>query len=74
MSDFDTKVKRSVNDVKRGIRNLRSLGLKIEIDKNVENMFGCFVDNIYVVDYITRADKKEVLLLQRYLFTVSAQK
>ena len=70
MSDFDGKLKRGINDIKRGIRNLRSLGLKIEIDKNVENMVGSEIDNVYVVDSVIGTKGGRLVLLQKHLFTV----
>ena len=70
MSDFDKKLKRGINDVKRGIRNLRSLGLKIEIDKNVDDMMGYGLDNVYVVDSVIGTKGSKLVLLQKHLFTV----
>ena len=70
MSDFDEKLKRGINDVKRGIRNLRSLGLKIEIDKNVDDMMGYGLDNVYVVDSVIGTKGSKLVLLQKHLFTV----
>lgn len=73
MSDFDRKLKRGINDVKRGINNLCSLGLKIEIDKDVETMIGSVVDNVYVVDAVTGTKGTELVLLQKFLFTVTSR-
>ena len=70
MSDFDGKLKQSISDVKRGIKNLRSLGLKIKIDKNVETMIGTEVNNIYVVDSIIGTKGTELVILQKFLFTI----
>ena len=70
MSDFDKKLKRSINDVKRGIKNLRSLGLKIKIDKNVETMIGTEVYNVYVADSVIGTKGTELVILQKFLFTV----
>lgn len=72
MPDFDKKLRRSINDVKRGVRNLRSLGLKIEIH-NTETMLGSMVDHIYVIDYmpkVTENGLSKKVILQKHLFTV----
>ena len=70
MSDFDKKLKRSISDVKRGIKNLRSLGLKIKLDKNVETMIGTEIDNIYVTYSVVGTKGTELVILQKFLFTV----
>jgi len=74
MTDFDKKLKRGINDVKRGIKNLRLMGLKIEIDKDVETMMGSEVDHVYVLDYSypgSGGDNGErKIILQKHLFTV----
>jgi len=73
MTDFDKKLKRGINDVKRGIKNLRLMGLKIEIQE-VENMIGQDVSNVYVLDYSypgSGGDNGErKIILQKHLFTV----
>ena len=61
--DFDKKLNRSINDVKRGIKNLRGLNLKIEIHE-VENMMGKIIQNVYVID--SMGDR---VCLQKHLFT-----
>lgn len=64
MSDFDKKFKRNLNDAKRGIRNLRKMGLKIEVQKT-ETMYGTEVDHIYVIDRV-----EDRVYLQKHLFTL----
>ena len=64
MDDFDKKLKRNINDVKRGIKNLLKMNLKIEIQE-VENVMGQDVSNVYVVDYM--GDR---VCLQKHLFTI----
>lgn len=70
MTDYDKKLKRAINDVKRGVKNLRLMGLKIEIDKDVETMMGAEVDNIYVVNSYIGTGGKQRISLQKHLFTV----
>ena len=74
MTDFDKKLNRGINDVRRGIKNLRLMGLKIKIDKNVETMMGNEVDHIYAIDYSypgSGGDNGErEIILQKHLFTV----
>jgi len=65
MDDFDKKLKRNINDVKRGIKNLLKMNLKIEIQE-VENMMGQDVSNVYVVDHMPSGR----VCLQKHLFTV----
>ena len=64
MDDFDKKLHRNINAVKRGINNLRALDLKIEIQET-ETMVGTLVNHIYVTDTICGR-----VCLQKHLFTV----
>ena len=64
--DFDKTLKRSINDVKRGIRNLRKLGLKIEVHET-ETMLATTVKHIYVMDYMPTTGR---VCLQKHLFTI----
>ena len=70
MTAYDKKLKKGINDVKRGIKNLRLLGLKIEIDKDVETMVGSEVDNIYAVNSYLGSNGVQRIILQKHLFTV----
>ena len=63
--DFDKVLKRNINDVKRGIKNLSKLGLKIELVET-ETMLAHTVTHCYVVDYV--GDR---IILQKHLFTVN---
>ena len=67
LTDHDKKRNRSINAIKRSIRNLESLGYRIEADKNVETMFGTLVDNVYVRDYTGNR-----VCLQKHLFTINS--
>ena len=51
MNIFDKKVQRNINDVKRGVKNLRKLGFKVE-GQETETMTGQVVKHIYVTDTI----------------------
>jgi len=62
--DFDKTLKRNIADVKRGIKNLRKLGMKIEL-VGTETMVGTDITHAYVVDYM--ADR---VILQKHLFSV----
>jgi len=64
MSDRDRKVNAKISQVKSGIKALRKLGYKIEVDRDVETMFGTVVDHIYTVD---RYNNK--VTFQKYLFS-----
>ncbi len=61
----DKKLKRALNDVKRGIGNLRKMNLKIEIHET-ETMTGATVDHIYAIDRMHSGR----VCLQKHLFTV----
>ncbi len=65
MSDFDKKLKRNINDVKRGIRNLRKMDLKVEIHETT-TMIATVVDHVYVIDRMPSGR----VCLQKHLFTV----
>jgi len=69
LTDYDKKLRRGVNKIKKGIKELEHLGLRTAIDKDVETMFGSLVDNIYITD---RANGK--IILQKHLFTVERRK
>uniref|UniRef100_A0A6M3LNM2 Uncharacterized protein n=1 Tax=viral metagenome TaxID=1070528 RepID=A0A6M3LNM2_9ZZZZ len=64
MQTWDQKFSRSLNDVKRGLKNLRKLGLKLET-QDTETMIGTTVKHGYVIDRIG-----ERVVLQKHLFTI----
>lgn len=66
MDDFDAKSKRAINDVKRGVRNLRKLGIRVEAVET-ENMMGEEVLNIYASDYISGR-----IVFRKHLFTINS--
>jgi len=61
--DWDKTFRRNLNDVKRGVRNLKKMNLKIEIHET-ETMTGTLVNHIYVIDRMG-----EKVCLQKHLFT-----
>ena len=64
LSDHEKKRNRLINTVKKSISELERMDYKIEIDKDVENMMGALVNNVYLVSRIgTR------VCLQKHLFT-----
>jgi hypothetical protein len=69
MVDFDKKLKRATSDVKRGIRNLRLLGLKIE-SHEYKNILGKNVSNVYVTDNYVGIGGAKKVILQKYLLTI----
>ena len=69
LSDHEKKRNRNINAIKKSIQNLKSLGYKIEQDKNVETMIGTLVDNIYARDYMNN-ETKDRIILQKHLFTI----
>lgn len=64
-SDYDKKLSRNINKIKKGVKELEAMGLKIYADKNIETMIGSLVDNIYIRDYIGKK-----VILQKHLFTI----
>ena len=64
MSDYDKEVKRSIADVKRGIKNLRKLNLKIEVHET-ETMMGTDINHVYVIDRMHSGR----VCFQKHLFT-----
>ena len=69
LSEHEKKRNKNINAIKKSIQNLKSLGYKIEQDKNVETMIGTLVDNIYVRDYMNN-ETKDRIILQKHLFTI----
>jgi len=65
-TEWDKKLSRNINKVKKAIRELESMNLKIEVDNDVETMYGSLVDNIYVRDFM--GDK---IVLQKHLFSIN---
>ena len=61
--DFDKMLKRNIADVKRGVRNLRKQGMKVEMEE-VETLMGTEVVNVYIVDYLA-----DMVVLKKHLFT-----
>jgi hypothetical protein len=66
-SKFDKDLSKNIMAIKKAIQNLRALGLKIEIDKDVETLMGGTVNNIYVRDYLGNHQK---IILQKHLLTI----
>jgi len=62
--DFDKTLKRNISDIKRGIKNLRKLGMRIELTE-AETMAGQGITHAYIVDYM--GDR---VILQKHLFSV----
>jgi len=63
--DWDRVFKRNLNDIKRGARNLKRLGLRIEVHPT-ETMIGTVANHVYVVDRMG-----ERVCLQKFLFTAN---
>ena len=64
MTDFDKKLKRNINAIKRSVKNLKGMGLNIELEET-ETMMGENITHVYVVDYTG-----ERVILQKHLFSV----
>ena len=64
MSEYDRKVNNKISQIKSGIKSLRKMGYKIEIDKDVETMIGSLVDHVYVID---RTGNR--VCFQKHIFT-----
>lgn len=64
MNDYDKKLKRNINDVKRGIRNLRKMKFKIEVQET-ETMLGNAIEHVYVIDRMPSGR----VCFQKHLFT-----
>ena len=64
MDSWDKKFRRNLNDVKRGIRNLRKMNLKIEVQET-ETMIATTTNHVYVVDYMPSGR----VCLQKHLFS-----
>jgi hypothetical protein len=64
MTTFDQNLKRAIADVKRGLKNIRKMGLRIEAHET-ETMIGETVQHGYVIDRIGNG-----ICLQKHLFTI----
>uniref|UniRef100_A0A6M3JXE2 Uncharacterized protein n=1 Tax=viral metagenome TaxID=1070528 RepID=A0A6M3JXE2_9ZZZZ len=65
MQTWDQKFNRSLNDVRRGLKNLRKMGLKLEA-QDTETMLGTVVKHGYVIDRTPSGN----VVLQKHLFTI----
>ena len=65
LTDWDKRLNKNINAIKRAVKALESMGLSIEIDKDVETMMGETVDHVYVMDRCGTS-----VMLQKHLFTV----
>jgi len=65
MDKWDKELQGHIKVIQKRVRALKSMGLKIEIAKDVETMTGGLTDHIYVMDYIGNT-----ISLQKHLFSV----
>ena len=49
MCEHDRKVNAKLSQIKSNIKALKKLGYRVEIEKDVETMYGAVVDHIYLV-------------------------
>lgn len=66
MNEFDKKLKREINLVKKHIRILKNMGLTIETE-DVETMYGRDMTHVYLRD---RFGDRGSICLQKYLFSL----
>jgi len=65
-TEFDKKLSRNINKIKKAIKELEAEGLRLYIDKNRETLFGKLVDNIYIRD----VSPKGKIYLQKHLLSI----
>lgn len=65
LTDWEKRFNKNLRAIKKATRDFEKMGLKIEISKDVETMFGTLTNHIYVVDRI--GDR---VCLQKHLFSV----
>jgi len=64
-SEWEKRLYRNIRAIQKAERDLRAMGLHIEIAHDVEGMLAQVNDHVYIMDY---AGKQVVL--QKYLFSV----
>ena len=67
MPDWESRFRRNLNDVKRGVKNLKKMGLNIRIHET-ETMTGAIVYHAYVIDRVGNR-----VCLQKHLFTLNEE-
>ena len=65
-TDFDKKLSRNINKIKKAVKELEADGLRLYVDKNRETLFGRVVDNVYVRD----VSPKGKIYLQKHILSV----
>jgi hypothetical protein len=65
-TEWERRTEKNINSIKKAIQNLRANKLEIYIDKNIENLMGKIIDNVYVRDTLSNG----TVIYQKHLFTV----
>jgi len=65
-TEFDKKLSRNINKIKKAIKELEVEGLRLYIDKDRETLFGKLVDHIYIRD----VSSKGKITLQKHLLSI----
>jgi G:T-mismatch repair DNA endonuclease (very short patch repair protein) len=65
-TEFEKKLSRNINKIKKAIKELEAEGLRLYVDKGRETLFGKLVDNIYVRD----VSPKGKIYLQKHLLSI----
>lgn len=69
MSEHSRKVNGHISKVKSAVKALRKLGYTVEIEKEVETMYGALVDHVYTRCRMTR----DRICFQKHLFTADKE-
>jgi hypothetical protein len=64
-SVYEKNRDKNINQIKKSILNLKTMGLNFKVDYNIENLFGRLIDNVYVIDKM-----KQKIIYQKHLFTI----
>ena len=65
-TEFEKKLSRNINKIKKAIKELEAEGLRLYVDKGRETLFGKLVDNIYIRD----VSPKGKIYLQKHLLSI----
>ena len=66
ITNFEKKLNKNINKIKKAIQDLEAEGLRLYIDKDRETLFGKLVDNIYIRD----VSNKGKIYLQKHLLSI----
>ena len=67
-SEWEKRLDKNIRAIQKAEKDLRAMGLKVEIARDVASMVGDYNDHVYVMDYAGNR-----VCLQKHLFSVKSE-